>query len=159
MTWVPGIWWQVCSCVFHQWLQKTQPYSPHAPSPVTVMRPRDTGHSSSWDLFFSAVACENKKYSCLYRGLWKWLRWDLIHSVPKELLVKWSGIDFWKIKFNSVIDKTFLNLFGEHPLPPNLLASNTTCYVLTCVYTGGTEWFGRNRSEPWNTMITYFISG
>lgn len=67
-----------------------------------------------------------------------------IHSVSKELLVKWGGIDFWKIKFNSVIDKTFLSLSGarEHLLPLNLLASNTTCYVLTCVCTG----------EAWNDL-------
>ena len=34
---------------------------------------------------------------------------DLIYSVPKGLLVKWVGIDFffffWKTKFDSVTDK------------------------------------------------------
>ena len=90
-----------------------------------------TGHSYSWDLFFSAIACEKKKKArlcCCIGGCESDSDKDLIYSVPKGLLVKWVGIDFLEIEFYSVIDKTFLSLSrpGGHILPLNLLVSLTT---------------------------------
>lgn len=62
-------------------------------------------------MFFAAIACGEKKTkrlcSCI-GGSKSDSEKDLIYSVPKGLLVKWVGIDFFfflKIKFDSVTDK------------------------------------------------------
>lgn len=61
-------------------------------------------------MFFAAIACGEKNpkrlHSCI-GGSRSDSEKDLIYSVPKALLVKWVGIDFFGggIKFDSVTDK------------------------------------------------------
>lgn len=132
---------------------------PRIPCLVAVTRARDTA-SVPWPYPVLAILIAGIRsfqlllrgieHCCLSRRMWKWFRQDLKHSVPKGLLVKLGGTD-----------KTFLSLSGArgHILPERLLASTTTYHdsAYLCVHWGGTEWSGRNQSEPWNTMITYFI--
>ena len=57
---------------------------------------------------------------------------DLIYSVPKGLLVKWVGIDFFfffgKLSLTQLLIKTFLSpgRIGGHILPVKLLVSLAT---------------------------------
>lgn len=85
-------------------------------------------------MFFAAIACGEKNptrlRSCI-GGSRSDSEKDLIYSVPKALLVKWVGIDFFwggELSLTQLLIKTFLSpgRAGGHILPVKLLVSLAT---------------------------------
>lgn len=131
---------------------------PRIPCPVAVTRARDTA-SVPWpypvlDILRAGIRSfqlllRGIKHCCLSRRVWKWFRQDLNILCPRGYLSSWVALikHFWV--WVGLEDTYYLSVFW--PLPPPVMT------VLTCVCTGEAQWSGRNQSEPWNTMITYFI--
>lgn len=85
-------------------------------------------------VLFSYWLWKKNKTVLLYQSLWKWPRQDLIYSVPKGLLNKWSGVDFLKICWTQSLIK-HLSPGGpwELLLPLNFLASLTISVTIQCL--------------------------
>lgn len=85
-------------------------------------------------VLFSYWLWKENKTVLLYRRLWKWPRQELIYSVPKGLLNRWSGVDFLKICLTQSLIK---HLSPSEPreliLPLNFLVSLAICYYIQCL--------------------------